>query len=475
VKAYKVSETDIDALLRALLTPPVVCIDFYHYVFLLPDGTVKKMEPKMRSKFIEVDPPPDKKIEFCNPNAAKYIESVRTTPRGREVAPKRLSAMPTAVYCVYTRRLAVKSTCRPRIPASSLGARRASSDTITSFLRYALETSLHRFWPPLFSQKLDYEFLGTVLVVGASRSGKSWFLHHRLLPRLREPVVVIDPTGEYAKYAKLFNAEVIPLTVSLGELPLEVFLYAFDMASRATAGTGANWTAVQQGKLVEIVSAEYYRSEQGPDLQLIMDALAEEEQRNPRSDTPKILRAKLANLCVFDEYRACRPHPAISTPLGGVGLRYLKEVLAKKNVVLSLQLSDESLERRNFMSAFLVHALTGWALRTGIFAEVAQIRGVGATYVVYEEVHRVLTRGTEDEIQKAVRQGRHAGMVPIISTQSPDDIDERIRQSFKTVVVFSLTTDRPVYGISPEILRELEQGEGVALTREHGVFYIPRE
>jgi len=466
---------DVDALLRALLTPPVVCVDFYHYVFLLPDGAAEKMEPKMRSKFIEVKPPPDKKIEFCNPNAAKYIESVRTTPRGREVAPKRLSAMPTAVYCVYTRRLAVKSTCRPRIPASSLGARRASSDTITSFLRYALETSLHRFWPPLFSQKLGYEFLGTALVVGASRSGKSWFLHHRLLPRLREPVVVIDPTGEYAKYAKLFNAEVIPLTVSLGELPLEVFLYAFDMASRITSGVGANWTAVQQGKLVEIVSAEYYRSEGGPDLQLILDALAEEEQRNPRSDTPKILRAKLSNLCVFDEYRTCRPHPAISTPLGGVGLRYLKEVLAKKNVVLSLQLSDESLERRNFMSGFLVHAVTGWALRTGIFAEVAQIRGVGAAYVVYDEAHRFLPRDTEDEIQKAVRQGRHAGMVPILSTQSPDDINERIRQSFKTVVVFSLTTDRPVYGISPEILRELEQGEGVAIVREHGVFYIPRE
>jgi len=433
------------------------------------------MEPKDRAKFVEVQLPNHKKLKHCNPNAAKYIESVKTSPRGREVSPKRLGGIPKSIYCIDTRKLAVKSTCRPGIPSFVLGARKASSDTITNFVRLVFETMLYRFWPPFFSQKLTYDFLGNMLVVGGSRSGKTYFLAKRLLPRLKNPIVVIDPTGEYKSFAKHFNAEVLPLTVTLGELPLEVFLYAFDVASRLTSGVGANWTAVQQGKLVEIASAEYYRSEQGPDLQLIMDALAEEEQRNPRSDTPKILRAKLANLCIFDEQRQCRPHPAVSTPLNGVGLSYIKDVLKEKNVVFEFPLQEESFERRNFISAFLVHALVAWAMRTGAFAEAARARGEDHVYLIIDEAHRFLARDVEDEIQKTLRQGRHAGMVPVLSTQSPHDIDENLRETLKTIVIFSLNTDRPIHGIGPETIKTFEVGEGVAIVRNVGAFHIPKD
>jgi len=474
VKAYKIAETDIDNLLSILLTPPVVCIDLIHYVILLPDNTLEHMDPKDRSKFVEVPPPSNKKIKQCNPNAAKYIEAVRTTFRGREVSPKRLRGIPQSIYCIYNHKLAVKSICKPKIP-STFGAKKTSSDTITDFLRLIFETRLHRFWPPFFSQRLDYEFLGNMLVVGGSRSGKTYFLGRRLLPKLKNPIVVIDPTGEYAKYASYFNAEVLELTVTLGELPLEVFLYAFDIASRITSGVGANWTVVQQGKLTEIVSAEYYRTEGGPDLQLIMDALIEEEQKNPRSDTPKILRAKLSNLCVFDELKRCQPHPAVSTPLAGVGLTYLKEMLKRKNVVFEFPLHEESAERQSFISAFLVHALVAWAMRTGIFAEAAKARGEEHAYLVLDEAHRFLAKDTEDEIQKTFRQGRHAGIVPVLATQSPDDIDPKLRQVLKTVIIFSLTTDKPIYGISPEVIRNFAVGEGVAIVRHVGAFYIPPE
>jgi len=474
VKAYKVAETNVDHLLHVLLTPPVVCIDLVHYVILMQDDAVEHLAPKERLKFIEVSLPKDKKLKSCNPNAAKYVESVKTGSRGREVSPKRLSGIPKSIYCIYNHKLAVKSTCRPGIP-TSLGAKRATSDTITGFLRLVFETMLHLFWPHFFSQKLTYDFLGSMLVVGGSRSGKTYFLGKRLLPRLKNPIVVIDPTNEYRKFAKYFNAEVLPLTVALGELPLEVFLYAFDMASRLTSGVGANWTAVQQGKLMEIVSAEYYRSEQGPDLQLIIDALIEEEQRNPRSDTPKILRAKLANLCVFDEYRRCQPHPAISTPLGGVGLSYIKDVLREKNIVFVFPLQEESAERQNFISVFLVHAFVAWAMRTGAFIEAAKARGEEPVYLIVDEAHKYLAKGTEDEIQKALRQGRHAGMVPALSTQSPHDIDESLRETLKTIVIFSLNTDKPIHGLSPETIKMLDIGEGVAIVRNVGAFYIPKE
>jgi len=474
VKAYKVAETEVDHLVSVLLTPPIVCIDFVNYVILMPDGALEHMDPKDRAKFIEVSPPPNKKMKHCNPSAAKYVESVKTTSRGREVSPKRLSGIPQSIYCIYNHKLLVKSTCKPKIPFT-FGAKRASSDTITSFLRLIFETKLYRFWPPFFSQKLDYDFLGNMLVVGGSRSGKTYFLAKRLLPRLKNPIVVIDPTGEYAKYANHFNAEVLELTVTLSELPLEVFLYAFDIASRITSGVGANWTAVQQGKLIEIVSAEYYRSEGGPDLQLILDALIEEEQRNPRSDTPKILRAKLANLCVFDEQRRCQPHPAISTPLAGVGLNYLMEVLKEKNVVFEFPLNEESFERQSFISAFLVHALVAWAMRTGVFAKAAKARKEDHTYLVIDEAHRFLAKDAEDEIQKTFRQGRHAGIVPILATQSPDDLDPRLRQVLKTIVIFSLNTDKPVYNLSPEVIKGFDIGEGVAFVRHVGGFYIPKE
>jgi len=476
VKAYKVSETNIDHLVDIILTPPVVCIDLVHYLILMRDDTIMHMDPKDRAKFVEVPLPKDKKqLKNCNPKAAKYIESIKTSSRGREVSPKRLGGIPKSIYCIDTRGLAVKSTCKPGIPSFVLGARKASSDTITNFVRLVFETMLYRFWPSFFSQKLTYDFLGNMLVVGGSRSGKTYFLGKRLLPRLKNPIVVIDPTGEYKSLAKYFNAEVLPLTVTLGELPLEVFLYAFDVASRITSGVGANWTAVQQGKLVEIVSAEYYRSEQGPDLQLIMDALAEEEQRNPRSDTPKILRAKLANLCVFDEQRRCQPHPAIATPLNDVGLSYIKDVLKEKNIVFEFSLHEESFERRNFISAFLVHALVAWAMRTGVFAVAAKARGEEHVYFVIDEAHRFLAKDVEDEIQKTIRQGRHAGMVPILATQSPNDIDEGLRSTLKTIVIFSLNTDKPIHGIGPETIKTFEVGEGVAIVRNVGAFHIPKD
>jgi len=207
----------------------------------------------------------------------------------------------------------------------------------------------------------------------------------------------------------------------------------------------------------------------GLDLQAIMSAVLTMATME-RNLSALIVAQKLGNLCTYDASGACQPHPAISTP--GVE-RVVQALLQKGKVILRPAVGNAPTEQRQFLSTFLLYGLLYAIIRRNLMEPILKKYKVPVVYIIIDEAHLVIPRQGKSVLTLLARWGRHAGLSAVFITQHPLDLPEDVSDVVITNIYFGLHMDKPVYGIDPSIFASLPKGEGIAIVRSQGVFYIP--
>jgi len=449
------------------------CIDLVRGLVLAPD---QLPEPAARvlAPAVEEELRRPEGAE-CVENAAKHLLPRAKTVGGRVVVdqPRHVYALYPSIYCFSAKdTIKLKSTCREKVGGlfDMLGASPISPELRDAVLSAAFHPTRMTSFLPLLMPRIRgrdlSEVLGHTLIFGGSMAGKTTAVK-KLLRAMSNKAVVVDTTGEYKDAADA----VLPLALSVENMPLDVFLYAFDVAASLTvAETGANWTIVQASYLNQIMQyyANYCRDNDCNAFMAGVKHICDEALKVSRDPTPSIVCKKLSALCAEMGEEGCRLYPSLSPDFDLVrGLA--KALKAAKVVALDASLPDVAENYRNFIRAFLVHAFLALMRRYGSGAN--GWAGHGYIYVVIDEAHLYIPQ-KKSEIDEIIRRGRHSGILFMLSTQAINDVDDGLRQIVKTVVLFSLNVDRDVYGVPAEVVRSLPTGRGIAVVGRGEGYYL---
>jgi len=463
---YKISFLKWSDAARWIMSFDKFCIDLYNNVIILPKP-INAIPIEYRAFFHEV-PLKDEPLPVCQKGVSTLLEAIKVSGGKKEVAPKQLkTAIPVAVICVDIKHMRVVATCRQKMPSWvewDLNGKKIDTTTLDAFMALVGKEA-YKFAPIFLSKEehREFTFMGPVTIVGGTASGKTSFVKYCLLKGWRYPALIYDYTGEYSQESELIGGIVVDLTLSLSELTIEDFLDAFDAAARATLGTEANWTMVQQNIISKVVQ------QYGLDLQAIMSAVMNMANVE-RNISAQIVAQKLGNLCIYEQTGDCRPHPAVSTP----GIDKVVEALKRNRIVIVRPpIGEGSTERRQFLSTFLLYGLLYSIIRRNLMAPILEMYKVPVVYVIVDEAHLVLPRQGKSVLTLLARWGRHAGLSAVFITQHPLDLSEDISDVVMTNIYFGIHMDKSIYEIDPTVFASLPQGAGIATVRGKGIFYIP--
>lgn len=444
--AYKILRIDKESIL-ALISMRRFCID-------LAGGYILTDRPVSHPALLPTRFVPS---EACIPRAAQLLvaKARRIGSRHHIETTRRVELVPQSIYCFAiegevrissfcanqkTRRLKFPHYFSPKIAYETF------QDLIITMLT---GDHMYRFLPHLVNMIPNppeaakfFDVFGHVALFGGSGSGKTYFA--RWLSEKIRPVVVVDIMGEFGQPS-------FKLELSIANMPRDVFLYAFDVAASIMTRNerGANWTPIQVAYLETKL--------QGRTFEEAVEEIAREVGR--RDPTPDIVLKKLLNLCASFDGTKCELYEPLKRTFDVE--QFVKSIIAGERVVIDATLTNVDVSKRDFVRTFLVHAL---------FALLNKTKLPTFTYFILDEAAKFITGN--DVISTIIRAGRHYNIGFILATQSPDDLDERIRDIVHTLVFFSIHAREELYGIRPEVLRKLPRGYGIAVARPHGMMLV---